>query len=162
MFVDPAAAAVAGFVAAQCMEVPAYAQRALGKHVLQDVFAENGAIVRAPQGCRRPVGWLIHGVAAILIVLLYSAFFAAVGNDHLLWWGLFAGAVHGALGGLVIGAWCDLHPDIPDRLAAPGVFYRHYGVRDVLTFCVGHLIFGAVAGTTYVLLHATLPASAIV
>lgn len=158
---DPVAAAVAGMVAAQCMEIPAYSQRALGLGVRQDVFAENGAIVRAPQWCRRPVGWLIHAVAAMLIVLLYSTFFAAVGNDHLLWWGLVAGAVHGALGGLVIGAWSDLHPDIPQRLPAPGVFYRHWGRRDAVTFCGGHLIFGAVAGTTYAVLHSGLTVAAI-
>ncbi len=162
MIVDPTAAALAGIVAAQCMEVPAYVQRGLGMGVVQDVFDENGAIVRAPRGWRRPVGWIVHAVAAILIVLLYSSFFAAVGNDRLLWWGLFAGAVHGALGGLVIGAWADLHPDIPERLPAPGVFYRHYGARDVVTFCLGHLIFGAVAGTTYGLLHSTLTSNAII
>ncbi len=99
MGVDPTAAAVAGLVAAQCMEVPGYTQRALGFTVFQDVFAENGAIVRAPEWCRRPVGWTVHALAAVLIVLLYSTFFAAVGNDHLLWWGLFAGAVHGPLVG---------------------------------------------------------------
>jgi hypothetical protein len=161
VLVDPMAAAVAGVAAAQCMEVPAYAQRALRRAVFQDIFAENGAIVRAPGAIRRPVGWAIHALAAVLIVLLYSTFFAAAGNDHLLWWGLFAGAVHGGLGGLVIGAWSDLHPDIPERLKAPGVFYRHYGVRDAITFCVGHLLFGAVAGTTYALLHSTLAPAAI-
>jgi hypothetical protein len=155
------AAAVAGLVAAQCMEIPAYTQRALGLGVHQDVFAENGAIVRAPQWCRRPIGWVVHAAAAVLIVLLYSAFFAGVAEDHLLWWGMFAGAVHGAIGGLVIGAWSDLHPDIPERLTAPGVFYRHYGARDAVTFGIGHLIFGAVAGTTYALLHSTLTASAV-
>lgn len=161
MIVDPTAAAVAGLLAAQCMEVPAYAQRAFRIGVKQDVFDENGAILRAPRRLRRPVGWVVHAIAAILIVLLYATFFAAVGNDHLMWWGLFAGAVHGVLGGLVIGAWSDLHPDIPERLQAPGVFYRHYGARDALTFCVGHLIFGVVAGVAYALLHSTLSAGAI-
>jgi hypothetical protein len=40
------------------------------------------------------------------------------------------------------------------------VFYRHYGRRDVVTFCVGHLIFGVVAGTVYAGLHVDLSASA--
>jgi len=95
-------------------------------------------------------------------VLLYSSVFAAVGNERLLWWGLFAGAVHGALGGIVIGAWSDLHPGIPSRLPPPGVFYRHYGRRDVITFCGGHLIFGAVAALVYVALHPGLPASTVI
>jgi hypothetical protein len=65
-----------------------------------------------------------------------------------------------ALGGVVFGAWSDLHPDIPGRLAPPGVFYRHYGHRDVITFCVGHLIFGAVAGTVYAAAHPALSLNA--
>lgn len=142
------------------MEVPAYAQRAMGLGVRQHVFAESGSILRAPRRFLLLVGWLGHGLLAMAIVLLYSTFFTAVGDDHLAWWGLFAGAVHGALGGVVVGAWSDLHPDIPTRLAAPGVFYRHYGRRDVITFCLGHLIFGAVAGPIYVVLHPGLPVSA--
>lgn len=159
--VDVAAAAIAGVVAAQCMEVPAYAQHLLGVGARQDVFAENGAILRAPPRYRRLAGWLAHAAAAVGIVLLYATFFAAVGNEHLLWWGVCAGAVHGALGGLVIGAWHDLHPEIPHELPDPGVFYRHYGPADVLTFCAGHLLFGAVAGTTYGMLHQTLTTASV-
>lgn len=158
---DPFAAAVAGVVAAQCMEVPAYAQRALNLGLRQDVFAESGAILRAPRRYLRMVGWVGHALLAVAIVLLYSTFFLAVGNDHLAWWGAVAGAVHGGLGGVVVGAWPDLHPGIPDRVAAPGVFYRHYGRRDVITFCVGHLIFGIVTGTVYAALHSGLPVSAV-
>jgi hypothetical protein len=100
-------------------------------------------------------------VLAVAIVLLYAAFFAAVArNDHLALWGVFAGAVHAALGGLVVGAWIDLHPQMPDQVPPPGVFYRHYGRRDVLTFLGGHLWFGAVAGALYAVLHRSLPAAA--
>ncbi len=88
MGVDVAAACVAAVVAAQCMEVPAYTQRLIGLPVHQDVFAESGAILRAPHWCRRPVGWVGHSTLAVAIVLLYSTLFAAVDNDHLLWWGL--------------------------------------------------------------------------
>ncbi|MDK3255247.1 hypothetical protein [Blastococcus capsensis] len=69
---------------------------------------------------------------------------------------MFAGAVHGLLGGVVVGAFADLHPRMPDDVPAPGVFYRHYGRRDVVTFLVGHLWFGLVAGTVYAFLHADL------
>ena len=119
MSVDPVAACLAAVVAAQCMEVPAYTMRRFGMPVHQDVFAESGAILRAPRWCRRPVGWLGHAALAVGIVLLYSTFFAAVGNDHLVWWGLFAGAVHGGLGGVAIGAWSDLHPTSPTGFRPP-------------------------------------------
>ncbi len=159
--IDPVAATVAGLVAAQLMEVPTYLQGAAGLPVRQDIFDEGGAILRASRRYRRLVGWLGHAVLAVAIVLLYATFFAAVaGNDHLAWWGLLAGAVHGLLGGIVVGAWPDLHPDMPHAVPAPGVFYRHYGRHDVVQFVVGHLWFGLVAGTLYAVLHRHLPASA--
>ncbi len=160
VIIDPVAAAVAGLVAAQLMEAPTYLQRAAGLPVRQDVFDEGGAILRAPRRYRRLVGWLGHAVLAVAIVLLYATFFAAVGNDHLAWWGVFAGAVHGLLGGVVVGAWPDLHPDMPQRIPAPGVFYRHYGRHDVVQFVVGHLWFGLLAGALYAVLHRHLPATA--
>lgn len=155
--IDPLAAALAGLVAAQLMEVPAYLQRALGLPVRQDIFEEAGSILRAPPRWRRVAGWAGHAALAVAIVLLYATFFAAVAqNDHLAWWGVFAGAVHGVLGGVVVGAFVDLHPRMPHPDPAPGVFYRHYGRRDVVTFVAGHLWFGLVAGVVYVLLHGGL------
>lgn len=159
--IDVVAAVVAALVAAPLMEVPAYAQRALQLGIRQDVFAEAGAILRAPASTRRLVGYLGHSVLAVAIVLLYASFFAAVAhNDHLALWGVFTGAVHGLLGGVVVGAWPDLDPRMPDPVPAPGVFYRHYGRRDVLTFLAGHIGFGVLAGTLYAVLHRGIPVAA--
>jgi uncharacterized membrane protein YagU involved in acid resistance len=145
--IDPVAATVAAVVAAQLMEAPAYLQRALGMPVRQDIFDEGGWILRAPARWRRLAGWLGHAALAIAIVLLFATFFAAVArNDHLAGWGIFTGAVHGLLGGLVVGALVDLHPRMPEPVPAPGVFYRHYGRRDVVTFVAGHLWFGFAGG----------------
>lgn len=161
--VDAVAATVAALVAAPLMEVPAYTQRALRLGVRQDIFSEAGWILRAPARGRRVAGYIGHSALAVGIVLLYATFFAAVArNDHLALWGIFAGGVHAALGGIVVGAWPDLHPEMPDGVPAPGVFYRHYGRRDVLTFILGHLCFGALVGTLYALLHAEVaPAAAV-
>ncbi len=160
--IDPVAAAAAAVVAAQLMEAPAYLQRRLGLPVRQDVFEEGGWILRAPAGGRRVSGWVGHSVLAIAIVLLYACFFAAVArNDHLAFWGVFAGGVHGLLGGVVVGAFVDLHPRMPHAVAAPGVFYRHYGRRDVVTFLAAHLGFGLASGTLYALLHEQLSPAAV-
>lgn len=159
--IDPAAAVVAALIAAPLMEIPVYLQRALGLGVMQDIFSEAGSILRAPARGRRLVGYVGHSVLAVGIVLLYVTFFAAVAhNDHLALWGAFAGAVHGVLGGVVVGAWPDLHPRMPDLVPAPGVFYRHYGRRDVLTFLAGHLGFGVLTGALYAVLHEGLPVAA--
>jgi hypothetical protein len=158
--IDPVAVVVSALIAAQLMEAPAYIQRALGRPVRQDIFAEGGAILRAPRP-QRLFGWIGHSLLAVAIVLLYATFFSAIaGNDHLALWGVLTGAVHGVLGGVVVGAWPDLHPHMPHETPAPGVFYRHYGRRDVLTFVGGHLAFGAIAATLYAALHQGLPATA--
>ncbi len=152
--IDPVAAAIAAVLAAQLMEVPAYLQRKLGLPVRQDIFDEGGSILRVPARWRRLAGWMGHSALAVAIVLQYAVFFAAVAsNDHLAWWGIFAGAIHGLLGGVVVGSFVDLHPRMPHEVPAPGVFYRHYGRRDVFTFVAGHLWFGLVAGLAYTLLH---------
>ncbi len=159
--IDPVAAAIAAVVAAQLMEVPAYLQRALGLPVHQDIFEEGGCILRAPPRWRRLAGWAGHAALAIGIVLLFATFFAAVSrNDHMAWWGILLGGIHGLLGGLVVGAFVDLHPGMPHDVPAPGVFYRHYGRRDVTTFITGHLGFGFLVGVGYAVLHADLPPSA--
>lgn len=159
--IDPLAAAVAAVVAAQLMEMPAYLQRALGLPIRQDIFDEGGSILRASPRWRRFAGWVGHSALAVAIVLLFATFFSAVAhNDHLAWWGVFLGAIHGLLGGLVVGAFVDLHPGMPDEVPVPGVFYRHYGGRDVTTFIAGHLGFGFLAGAGYAVLHAELPPSA--
>jgi hypothetical protein len=155
--IDPTAAPLAGMVAAQLMEGPAYTQRALGLAVRQHFFDEVGSIWPAPERWRRLAGWVGHVLLAIAIVLLYTSFLAAVShNDHLGWWGVFAGDVDGLLGGGVVGAFADLHPRMPHQVPAPGVFYRHYGRRDFLAFILAHLGFGFVAGVLYALLYSSL------
>jgi hypothetical protein len=99
------AAAVAGVLAAQFMEVPAYPQKALGLPVRQDIFAEAGAILRAEGRWRRPVGWLLHATTAASGALLYAVFFSAVGaHDRLVVWGVVGGVVH-----FVIVGWSSAH-----------------------------------------------------
>jgi hypothetical protein len=131
--------------------------------VRQDIFAEGGAILRARGRGRRFVGYLGHAVFSAVIAGLYAAFFTAIrAEDHLVRWGLLGGLVHFAIGGLVVGTFRHLHPEMPEHVQPPGVFYRHYGRRDVLTFLVGHLLFGAVVGVLYAFLHPSAGLAAIV
>lgn len=101
-----------------------------------------------------PVGYLGHAAFSAVIAGLYAAFFTALNaRDHLVAWGLVGALVHFTIGGLVVGAFARLHPQMPQHVPAPGVFYRRFGRRDVLTFLGGHLVFGAAVGLLYALLH---------
>jgi hypothetical protein len=161
--VDLMSAAVAGVVAAQVMEMPAYVQRARGRPLRQDVFTEGGVLLRAPAPRRRIVGYLGHIALAVLISLFYAAFFLAVGDDHLLAWGALGGLVHFAVGGLVVGAVFPMtDSEVGMRgLRSPGFAYRCYGRRDVTTFFAGHITFGCLLGLLYPVLHPVLSVGAV-
>ncbi len=150
---DLLAAAVAGVLAAQPMEVPVYLQKAFGLPVRQDIFAEAGAMLRVPARLRRTAGWIAHAATGAAVAVLYALFFAAVNaDDRFVLWGLLAGVVHFAVGGVVVGGFPLLHPDMARPTPPPGVFYRHYGRLDVVTFLGGHLLFGVLVGVLYAVL----------
>lgn len=155
MPVDLSSAAVAGVLAAQVMETPAYLQKALGLPLRQDVFAEGGLLMKVRGRALRLVGYLGHAVLAALIACAYAALFHLVGEDRLLAWGAVGGLVHFGIGGAVVGA---IFPVVDVHVARPhpGFAYRHYGPRDVVTFFAGHLSFGTLLGMLYAGLHPAL------
>jgi hypothetical protein len=158
--VDPVAAAAAALLAGALMEGPLYLQRAAGRRVYQDVFAEGGALLGVRGPAQRVVGYLGHAVLSVVIALLYAVFFQAVARDHLLVWGAFGGLVHFTVGALVVGAaFPVLTKQTPaDGSLTPGVAYARYGRRDVLTFFGGHLLFGLLFALLYSALHPELGA----
>ncbi|MDP9444497.1 MAG: hypothetical protein M3P83_09205 [Actinomycetota bacterium] len=161
--VDPAAAAVAGLIAGQLMEVPAYLQRLLHRPLHQDVFAESGLLLGVYGRGQRLVGYLGHAGLSVIIALAYAAFFRAVGAaDQLLCWGLLAGLVHFTIGGLVVAAvFPAVDPSaVATQTGGVGFAYASYGQRDVLTFLGGHLLFGLLVGLLYPALHPALPLGA--
>ena len=160
--VDPVAATAGALVAGALMEGPLYLQRAAGRRVYQDVFAEGGALLGVRGRAQRVVGYLGHAVLSVVIALLYARFFQAVARDHLLAWGAVGGLVHFAVGALVVGATFPVvakHTPAEGSLT-PGVAYARYGRRDVLTFLGGHLFFGLLFALLYSALHPELGARA--
>lgn len=159
MRVDVLSAAVAGVLAAQVMEAPAYLQKALRLPLRQDVFAEGGILLGVRGRTSRLVGYAGHATLAALIACAYAAFFQLVGENQLLAWGAVGGLVHFAVGGAVVGA---VFPVIDENCLRrhPGFAYRHYGRRDVTTFLGGHLTFGVLLGLLYPALHPGLALSA--
>jgi hypothetical protein len=172
MPVDVVSAVVAGVLAAQVMEGPAYLQKALHLPLRQDVFAKGGILLGARGTRTRLVGYAGHAVLAAVIACAYAGPFHAVGEERLLAWGLLGGVVHFLLGGAVV-AWLfpvlpepTVQPDLQGASSGwlsgphPGFAYRKYGARDVLTFLGGHLVFGSLLGVLYPALHPTLAATA--
>lgn len=131
----------------------------LHRPLRQDVFAEAGTLLGLRGRGTRLVGYLGHATLAALIACAYAGFFRLVGEDLLVGWGVVGGVVHFLVGGAVVGAMFPVVDEHVERLH-PGFAYRHYGRRDVLTFLVGHLTFGALLGLLYPLLHPSLDVAA--
>lgn len=159
MAVDILSAAVAGVVAAQVMETPAYVQKALRMPLRQDVFAEAGLLLGVRGRANKVVGYLGHATLAAAIACAYAVLFQLVGNERLLAWGAAGGLVHFLIGAAVVGA---LFPVVDPRTAGqhPGFAYSRYGRRDVITFFAGHLTFGTLLGLLYPALHPALDVAA--
>lgn len=159
MALDVVSATLAGVLAAQVMEAPAYLQKALRMPLRQDVFAEAGTLLGLRGQARRWAGYFGHATLAAVIACAYAALFQLVGNDRLLAWGAIGGLVHFLIGGAVVGA---LFPVVDPHIAArtPGFAYSIYGRRDVITFLAGHLTFGTLLGLLYPVLHPGLQTSA--
>ncbi len=100
------------------------------------------------------VGLAIHIVGSGLLALFFARAFALGGVSDQLWlWGVLGGSILWAIAGLFMGIVPVMHPEIPVRLPAPGYFVANCGVPDVVTFLVGHLIYGVVVGVVYALFH---------
>lgn len=42
-----------------------------------------------------------------------------------------------------------MHPEIPDRQPAPGMFVKNDGALDATGFLMSHLVYGLVVGVVY-------------
>ena len=155
MGLNVASAVIAGVIAAQVMETPAYLQKAVGLPLRQDVFAEGGILLGARGRAARVVGYLRHATLAAAIACGYAVFFHLVGEDHLLAWGVFGGLLHFVIGGGGVGAVFPVVDAVVDG-KQPGFAYRRYGRRDVTTFLAAHLTFAPLPGALYPVLHPTL------
>ncbi len=113
-------------------------------------------MVRVHGTAGRAVGLAIHIAGSGLLALFFAGAFALADVSNQLWlWGLLGGSILWVIAGLFMGIIPMMHPEIPARQPAPGFFVMNCGVPDVVTFFVGHLIYGVVVGIVYALFHSS-------
>ena len=104
-------------------------------------------------------GVLVHLVNGWAFSLVYVAAFHAVG--HATWWlGAAGGVIQGAFVLAVIMpllpalhprmASADHGPTVVRQLEPPGFLGMNYGVRTPISVLLGHIVFGVILGTFYV------------
>ncbi|MFN2483523.1 MAG: hypothetical protein ABR509_01110 [Candidatus Limnocylindria bacterium] len=100
-------------------------------------------------------GMAMHLAVSVVIGLAYAFGFAFLFHAaEALWlWGLVGGLIHWAIAGLFLAIAPEMNPEMPQRIAAPGMFASALGRADVVGFLIGHVAYGVSFGILYALLH---------
>ncbi len=121
-----------------------------GLNLTFDVARLWGTMLYVHGSGGRLLGLLIHLVGSGAIALIYAWIFARIGAAKHLWsWGLLGGAIHWVFAGLFMAILPAMHLEIPEQRSAPGLFVTNFSLPDVLTFLIGHLLYGLVVGILY-------------
>ncbi len=99
------------------------------------------------------LGFVMHLIISGLIALAYAAGFEYV--THRAGWmvGIAFSIIHIIIAGLVFGMVPAMHPLVPEQMPAPGIFMSNKGMMGVLAFIMLHMMYGAIAGAMYHVVH---------
>jgi uncharacterized membrane protein YagU involved in acid resistance len=144
-------AVFAGLVGGLVMSMLDWMMKPMGMRM--DPHHMWGTMMKLRGGAGYTMGLVVHLVLSAAIALLYALFFDIVGAEQNLWaWGLLGGVIHWAIaGGMVMPMVPAMHPEIPEREPAPGMFVKNYGGLDAMGFLMSHLLYGLVVGIIYAL-----------
>lgn len=152
---EPFAALIAGLIAGVVMELPAMSMKMMRVDMQMDINRTWGSMFGVHGGAGRGLGFLVHLALSALVGLIYAWGFPAMFNasDNLWLWGLLGGLIHWFIAGLFMGMLPAMHPEIPERQPAPGLFVKNFGMPDMPGFLMGHLLYGLTFGIAYAYLH---------
>lgn len=136
---------LAGVAGAAAMSVCARVARSAG--VGMDLEMLMGTAFGVPPGPgARAVGQVAQLVTGGALACGYQYTFERLCFPMSPSTGAMAGAAHGALAGVSLALAPVVHPQIPDRMDAPGAFMLRKGRREAVLFVMLHVLFGAIIG----------------
>ncbi len=95
-------------------------------------------------------GMVMHLVLSVLIAFVYAFAFETIWGNATWLSGLVFGAVHWIIAGLVLPMMDSMSTCVKRNAMTPlRMFASGYGSDAVITFLVGHLLYGAVVGWLY-------------
>lgn len=143
-------AVFAGIIGGMIMAMTRMIMRAAGVDLKMHVPRIWGTMMKIYGTPGRVLGMMIHLLVSAVIALIYAWAFDLIGASGNLWlWGLLGGAIHWVLAGMFVAMMPPMHPEIPERLPAPGAFAKNFGTSDILGFLMGHLLYGISVGILY-------------
>jgi hypothetical protein len=94
--------------------------------------------------------WGVHLIVSATIGIVYARTFSLAGAARRTWlWGFSIGVVHWIFGGFFLAMTSANRPEGAEERQAPGPFAMNFGLDDVITFLLAHLVFGTVVGMLY-------------
>ncbi len=140
----------AGIVGGIVMVLMSMMMKAAGMDLQMSIVRMWGTMLKQHGAAMQVTGWLIHLVASAVIALVYAWTFDFLGLGGNFWfWGLLGGIAHWFLAGLFMAMVPPMHPEIPEKRPAPGLFVNNYGTTDMLGFLMAHLVYGFLVGILY-------------
>jgi hypothetical protein len=126
------------WVARNAMGVPAHVETMLGT-----------LVVPTPALTAWLVGFAIHLLIGGVIAIVYAWAFEHV--THRAGWlvGVGFGLLTALVTGLVLTIIPAIHPLIPERMSAPGMFMANLGIIGIVAWYALHAIYGAIVGGMY-------------
>jgi hypothetical protein len=146
-------AVFAGMIAGLFMEMP-MAMKLAGVPMKMDMLLTWGTMMKVHGNAGRALGMGIHLMLSAAVALIYALGFNVLNATGAFWaWGLLGGLIHWAIAGMVLSMIPAMHPEMPERVPAPGAYVRSFGPLDMGGFLMGHLLYGLAVGVFYALFH---------
>ncbi len=147
-------AMVAGAIAGVIMFSMRVLMKMAGVNIHMDMMSLWGSMLTVHGTGGVAVGLVFHLLGSAVIGLIYAWVFDLIDMGDRLWlWGLLGGAIHWVLAGFFMAILPAIHVEIPEQQPAPGLFIANFGMTDVATFLMGHLLYGLAVGILYASLH---------
>lgn len=143
---------IAGVIGGTVMSIMLAVVRAMGMPANLEIM-QGTMLGFAPGTTAWIAGFIMHLMISGLIALIYAVGFEYV--THRAGWlmGVAFSIIHLLIGGVVMGMVPAMHPMIPEQMPAPGYFMSGMGAMGVVLFTVEHLIYGAIVGAMYQVVH---------
>lgn len=143
-------ALIAGVIGGIAMILARELLRAVGMSLRMNVNRIWGTMFKARGESAVTLGFFVHLTMSALIALLYAVLFDVLqAEEWLVLWALLGFAVHYTMAGAMMALLPYMHPQVDERLPAPGAFAKNLGGGDVFGFMFGHLVFAITVVIVY-------------
>jgi len=142
-------ALIAGALAGFAMVIMRTLMKKMGMNLRMSITRMWGVMMGLSGSAATFIGFWIHIVVSALIALLYVWIFGLIGVTGYYWvWGILGGFIHWFIAGVFMGMIPTMQSGTETE-PAPGFLISKLGGQEVVTFIIGHLMYGVLTALLY-------------